>query len=100
MINLSDYKYGTKFNLTLSDNESEVDVCAELQEIEWAPNRKPFIAYLVIKDTEDFCKWPKDSKIFLEVNFDQDKEYMFLLECPSKLGAGKTLRRKAKIHMN
>ncbi len=102
MINLSDFRYGTKFNLTLSDSDSEVDICAELQEIEGAPNRKPFIAYLVIKDTEDISKWPKDSKILLEVNFDQDKEYKFIMESPSKSfrGCFNRLQRKAKIHMN
>jgi hypothetical protein len=101
MIDFTDYKYGTKLNMTLSDSESEVQVAAIVEEIEFAPNRLPFLVHLMLDESEDTSKWPNKSKITLEVKCDEAKEQMFLLDCPTKLGSSyKTIRCKAKIHLN
>lgn len=99
MIDFTEYKYGTKLNITLSDKESDVNVAAIVEEISWAPNRTPFLVHLMLDESEDTSKWPNKSKIVLEVKCNEDKEQMFLLDCPSTLGT-KTLRCKAKIHLN
>jgi hypothetical protein len=99
MIDFTDYKYGTKLNMTLSDNVSDVQVAAIVEEIEFSPNRLPFLVHLILDESEDTSKWPNKSKITLEVKCEEDKEQMFLLDCPVKLGR-KTLRCKAKIHLN
>ena len=99
MIDFTEYKYGTKLNMTLSDNSSDVNVAAIIEEIEWSPNRLPFLVHIRLDESEDNSKWPNKSKIVLEVKCDEDKEQMFLLDCPSILGT-KTLRCKAKIHLN
>ena len=99
MIDFTEYKYGTKLNITLSDKESDVNVAAIVEEIEFAPNRTPFLVHLTLDESEDTYKWPNKSKIVLEVKCNEDKEQMFLLDCPSTLGT-KTLRCKAKIHLN
>ena len=99
MIDFTDYKYGTKLNMTLSDNSSDVNVAAIIEEIEWSPNRLPFLVHIRLDESEDNSKWPNKSKIVLEVKCDEDKEQMFLLDFPNTLGT-KTLRCKAKIHLN
>ena len=99
MIDFTDYKYGTKLNMTLTDDKSEVHVSAIVEEIEFAPNRTPFLVHLMLDESEDTTKWPNKSKITLEVKCEEDKEQLFLLDCPVKLGR-KTLRCKAKIHLN
>jgi hypothetical protein len=99
MIDFTEYKYGTKLNITLSDKESDVHVAAIVEEISWAPNRTPFLVHLMLDESEDTSKWPNKSKIVLEVKCNEDKEQMFLLDCPYTLGT-KTLRCKAKIHLN
>ena len=99
MIDFTEYKYGTKLNITLSDDNSDVHVAAIIEEIEWSPNRLPFLVHIRLDESEDTSKWPNKSKIVLEVKCDEDKEQMFLLDCPAQLGR-KTLRCKAKIHLN
>lgn len=99
MIDFTDYKYGTKLNMTLTDDKSDVHVSAIVEEIEFAPNRTPFLVHLMLDESEDTTKWPNKSKITLEVKCEEDKEQLFLLDCPVKLGR-KTLRCKAKIHLN
>jgi hypothetical protein len=99
IIDFTEYKYGTKLNMTLSDDKSDVKVGAIVEEISWAPNRTPFLVHLMIDDSEDISKWPNKSKFILEVSCNDEKEQMFLLDCPATLGR-KTLRRKAKIHLN
>ena len=99
MIDFTEYKYGTKLNMTLSDNSSDVNVAAIIEEIEWSPNRLPFLVHIRLDESEDNSKWPNKSKIVLEVKCDEDKEQMFLLDFPNTLGT-KTLRCKAKIHLN
>ena len=99
MIDFTEYKYGTKLNMTLTDDKSDVQVAAIVEEIEFAPNRLPFLVHLMLDESEDTSKWPNKSKIILEVKCDEDKEQMFLLDYPSTLGT-KTLRCKAKIHLN
>jgi hypothetical protein len=98
MIDFTEYKYGTKLNMTLS-NDSEVKVVAVVKEIEWSPNRLPFLVHLVLEDSEDTSKWPNKSKMVLEVKCNNDVEQMFLLDCPTQLGF-KQLRCKAKINLN
>ena len=100
MIDFTEYKYGTKLNMTLSDNISDVQVAAIVEEIEFAPNRTPFLVHLMLDESEDTTKWPNKSKITLEVKCDEEKEHMFLLNCPTKLGPYNTIRCKAKIHLN
>jgi hypothetical protein len=85
--------------MTLSDDKSDVKVAAIVEEISWAPNRTPFLVHLMIDDSEDISKWPNKSKFILEVTCNDEKEQMFLLDCPAMLGR-KTLRCKAKIHLN
>ena len=99
MIDFTEYKYGTKLNMTLSDNSSDINVAAIIEEIEWSPNRLPFLVHIRLDESEDNSKWPNKSKIVLEVKCDEDKEQMFLLDFPNTLGT-KTLRCKAKIHLN
>jgi hypothetical protein len=99
IIDFTEYKYGTKLNITLSDDKSDVKVAAIVEEISWAPNRTPFLVHLMIDDSEDISKWPNKSKFILEVTCNDEKEQMFLLDCPAMLGR-KTLRCKAKIHLN
>jgi hypothetical protein len=99
IIDFTEYKYGTKLNMTLSDDKSDVKVAAIVEEISWAPNRTPFLVHLMIDDSEDISKWPNKSKFVLEVTCNDEKEQMFLLDCPAMLGR-KTLRCKAKIHLN
>ena len=99
IIDFTEYKYGTKLNMTLSDDKSDVKVSAIVEEVSWAPNRTPFLVHLMIDDSEDNTKWPNKSKFVLEVSCNDEKEQMFLLDCPAKLGR-KTLRCKAKIHLN
>jgi hypothetical protein len=99
IIDFTEYKYGTKLNMTLSDDKSDVKVAAIVEEISWAPNRTPFLVHLMIDDSEDISKWPNKSKFILEVTCNDEKEQMFLLDCPAMLGR-KTLRCKAKIHLN
>lgn len=99
IIDFTEYKYGTKLNMTLSDDKSDVKVSAIVEEVSWAPNRTPFLVHLMIDDSEDNTKWPNKSKFILEVSCNDEKEQMFLLDCPTTLGR-KTLRCKAKIHLN
>jgi hypothetical protein len=99
IIDFTEYKYGTKLNMTLSDDKSDVHVAAIVEEVEWAPNRTPFLVHLMLDESEDISKWPNKSKIVLEVKYNDEKEQMFLLDCPAQLGR-KTLRCKAKIHLN
>ena len=99
IIDFTEYKYGTKLNMTLSDDKSDVKVAAIVEEISWAPNRTPFLVHLMIDDSEDISKWPNKSKFVLEVTCNDEKEQMFLLDCPATLGR-KTVRCKAKIHLN
>jgi hypothetical protein len=99
MIDFTEYKYGTKLNMTLSDDNSDVHVAAIIEEIEWSPNRLPFLVHIRLDESEDTSKWPNRSKIVLEVKYNDEKEQMFLLDCPAQLGR-KTLRCKAKIHLN
>jgi hypothetical protein len=99
IIDFTEYKYGTKLNMTLSDDKSDVKVAAIVEEISWAPNRTPFLVHLMIDDSEDNTKWPNKSKFVLEVSCNDEKEQMFLLDCPATLGR-KTFRCKAKIHLN
>jgi hypothetical protein len=54
----------------------------------------------MLDESEDTTKWPNKSKITLEVKCDEEKEHMFLLNCPTKLGPYNTIRCKAKIHLN
>ena len=103
MIDFTEYKYGTKLKMTLSDDKSDVSVAATVKEIEWAPNRTPFLVHLIINESEDTSKWPNDSKMVLEVKCNDEKEQMFLLNCPTKfgpMGPYTTLKCKAKIHLN
>lgn len=99
MIDFTDYKYGTKLNMILSDDKSNVQISAIVDEISWSHNRKPFLANLIINESADTNKWPNNSKITLEVKCDNEKEQSFLLECPKKLGT-KILSCKAKINLN
>jgi hypothetical protein len=46
IIDFTEYKYGTKLNMTLSDDKSDVHVAAIIEEISWAPNRTPFLVHL------------------------------------------------------
>jgi hypothetical protein len=99
IIDFTEYKYGTKLSMTLSDDKSDVKVGAIVEEVEWAPNRTPFLVHLMLDESEDTSKWPNRSKIVLEVKYNDEKEQMFLLDCPAALGR-KTFRCKAKIHLN
>jgi hypothetical protein len=99
IIDFTEYKYGTKLSMTLSDDKSDVKVGAIVEEVEWAPNRTPFLVHLMLDESEDTSKWPNRSKIVLEVKYNDEKEQMFLLDCPATLGR-KTFRCKAKIHLN
>lgn len=99
IIDFTEYKYGTKLNMTLSDDKSDVKVAAIVEEISWAPNRTPFLVHLILDESGDTTKWPNKSKIVLEVKCNDEKEQIFLLDCPAMLGR-KTLRCKAKIHLN
>jgi hypothetical protein len=99
IIDFTEYKYGTKLNMTLSDDKSDIHVSAIVEEIEWSPNRLPFLVHLMLDESEDPTKWPNKSKITLEVKCDEEKEQMFILDCPATLGR-KTFRCKAKIHLN
>ena len=53
IIDFTEYKYGTKLNMTLSDDKSDVKVAAIVEEISWAPNRTPFLVHLMIDDSEE-----------------------------------------------
>lgn len=99
IIDFTEYKYGTKLSMTLTDDNGDVKVAAIVEEVEFAPNRTPFLIHLMIDESEDTSKWPNKSKMVLEVSYNDEKEQIFLLDCPSKIGR-KTLHCKAKIHLN
>lgn len=100
MIDLTNYKIGSKINMTLSNDNTDTLLCVIIDETEWGHNRKPFLINLKIDETTDTEKWPKDSTLLLEVNIDEEKEQRFLLKCPTKLQPNKTLAKKAKIKID
>ena len=99
MIDFTNYKVGSKVNMTLSDDNVDALLCVIVNETEWSPNRKPYLINLKIDESTDIEKWPKDSTMLLEVNLDEEKELKFLLKCPTKLQPNKTLHKKAKIKL-
>jgi hypothetical protein len=100
MIDFTNFKQGTPLNLTITDDEKKINILAKLGDIDFAPNRTPFLANLIIAESEDYSKFPKDSIMILEVNFQEDVEYRFLLKSPTPSQPARFFNRKAKIHLN
>lgn len=100
MIDFTNFKQGTPLNLTITDDEKKINILVKLGDIDFAPNRTPFLANLIIAESEDYLKFPKDSIMILEVNFQEDVEYRFLLKSPTPTQPTRFFNRKAKIHLN
>lgn len=99
MIDFTNYKVGSKINMTLSDDNADTLVCVIVSETEWTLNRKPFLINLKIDESTDTINWPKDSTMLLEVNLEEEKELRFLLKSPVLLQPNRILQKKAKIKL-
>ena len=101
MIDFTNFKQGTPLKISITeDDDSEIKVLAEVGDIEFAPNRTPFLINLIIAESEDYLKFPKDSIMVLEVNFQEDINYKFLLKSPTKSQPTRVFKYEAKIHLN
>ena len=71
IIDFTEYKYGTKLNMTLSDDSSDVHVSATVEEILWAPNRTLPFNIRILYSTQSI--WMVPYLICILLNF-----YLFL----------------------
>jgi len=99
MIDLTNYKVGSKLNMTLSNDNVDILLCVIVNETEWTHHRKPYLINLKIDESTDTENWPKDSTMLLEVNLEEEKELRFLLKSPVLLQPNRTLQKKAKIKL-
>ena len=98
MIDFTNYKYGTKFEMSLL-NDKEVKVIAKLNDIEYSPDRKPFLANLLIEESNNSLI-PENSIMVVEVRLPEDTNYRFILQTPEPKNPTKFTTIEAKIHMN
>ena len=100
MIDFTNFKQGTPLKLTITEDEKEINVLAKLGDIDFAPNRTPFLANLIIVESDDYSIFPENSVMILEVNFHEDTKYKFLLKAPTKSQPARVFKHEAKIHLN
>ena len=98
MIDLLNIDSNTEINLILTDGMTEYLITTVLNEVEYAPNRTPFLVDLVVKNTDDCLKFPIGSKLIFGLDdFTENEYYKFILHSPTKLEPNKTLHYNMKI---
>jgi len=96
MIDFTNYEYGARFILSITNNNIIIKVTAKLNEIEYSIYRKPFLANLLVEESDNSLI-PENSIMVLEVKLVENTDYKFILKIPDSKSPNKFARIKAKI---
>jgi hypothetical protein len=99
MVDFTEFRIGSKVKLKLSDESTQEYVVAVVDEIEWNLHRHPFLVDLKIESSTDEEKWPVNTTMLLSVKLEEDKNFSFILKCPSDMLPNRETTRKAAFKL-
>jgi hypothetical protein len=85
-------------SITVIEEEIKTLLTVKIIEIEWAPNRTPFIADLEIIETEDAERWYKGMVLVLPVH--TNEKMKFMVKAPLFGKPNRIFNREAQIIIN
>ncbi len=97
-IEWEEMKHNQNLSITVIEEEIKTPLTVKIIEIEWAPNRTPFIADLEIIETEDVERWYKGMVLVLPVH--TSEKMKFMVKAPIFGQPNRVFSREAQIIIN
>ena len=97
-IEWEEMKQNQNLSITVVEEGNETPLTVKIIEIEWAPNRTPFIADLEIIETEDAERWY--TGMILRLPIHTKEKLTFLVKAPKPGKPNREITREAQILIN
>lgn len=91
-------KHNQDLSITVIEEEKKYTLTVKIIEIEWTPNRLPFIADLKVIETDDAERWYKGMVLRLPIH--TSEKMKFLVKAPKPCQPNRELSREAQIIIN
>ena len=91
-------KHNQYLSITVIEEEKKYILTVKIIEIEWSPNRLPFIADLKVIETDDAERWYKGMVLRLPIH--TSEKMKFLVKAPKPCQPNRELSREAQIIIN
>jgi hypothetical protein len=91
-------KHNQDLSITVIEEEKKYILTVKIIEIEWTPNRLPFIADLKVIETDDAERWYKGMVLRLPIH--TSEKMKFLVKAPKPCQPNRELSREAQIIIN
>jgi hypothetical protein len=91
-------KQNQDLSITLIEEDKEYLLTVKIIEIEWTPNRLPFIADLEIVETDDAERWYEGMVLRLPIH--TSEKMKFLVKAPKPCQPNREFSREAQIIIN
>ena len=97
-IEWEEIKQNQDLSITVIEEGKEYLLTVKIVEIEWSPNRLPFIADLKIIQSDDAERWYEGMVLRLPIH--TSEKLTFLVKAPKKYQPNRQVTREAQIIIN
>jgi hypothetical protein len=97
-IEWEEMKHNQNLSITVIEEDKKYALTVKIIEIEWTPNRLPFIADLKVIQTDDAERWYEGMVLRLPIH--TSEKMKFLVKAPKPCQPNRQLSREAQIIIN